>query len=136
MLSFHENARAGLTNGFAVTPGNWQEYMGISVSGAQTFAMEIRFDDPVYINSIESHYYQDSSSGIALPESVVYEYLVRSRPNDNIYVYHAFGDEQRLGSGSQITSTARRTMAILADGVRITVQPGGTWTFLDEIWVE
>ena len=135
-LTFHEQANAGLTDGFAVETDNWQAYKGVNVSGAQTFTMEIRFDDPVDISSIKSHYYQDSPSEIVWPKSVAYEYLVRSGPDDDIYNYYSFGNENRLNSGSQTASTAQRAQAVTADGVRITVQIGGSWTFLDEIWVE
>ena len=134
-LIFNAYANAGMTNGFAADPYNWAEYKGISLQGADTFAIEIRFDDPTIINSITSNYYADTGAGIALPQSVTYEYFVRSGPNDNIYTYHPFGGEQRSGSGAPVASTAQRTSAVIADGIRITVQTGGEWTFLNDIRV-
>jgi hypothetical protein len=135
-LTFNQYANAGLTDGFALYPDNWNEYKGIRLQNAKTFTMEIRFDDPVSISSITSHYYKDASAGINLPQSVNYEYLVRAAPNTSIFKYYIFAFEKRSGFGPQITSAANRNAAVMADGIRITVQPTGEWTFIDEIWVK
>ena len=98
--------------------------------------MEIRFDDPIVISKISSHYYQDSGSGIALAKSVKYEYLVRSGSQDEVFTYTDIGSGAPSGTDALVLSSASAASRVQADGVRITVTPGGEWTFLDDIWVQ
>lgn len=133
-LAYNAYAGAGLTDGFAEST-NWNQFCGISSTGQQPFTLEIRFDDPLTIRSVSSHYYQDASSGIALPEQVVYEYLIRSGEQDQIFSYTEFARQTPSGSGTTVLSSADLPSSVEADGIRITITPGGEWTFLDDILV-
>ncbi len=132
-LVMNPYANAGLTDGLASGTG-WDQFKGIS-SGEQSFTMEIRFDDPTVITSISSHYYQDGSAGIALPQQVVYEYMVRSGNQEQILTYTEIGRQTPTGSESTFLSTISLSQPVQVDGIRITVTPGGEWTFLDDIWI-
>lgn len=133
-LAYNAYADAELTDGFAKST-NRNQFRGISSTGQQPFTLEIRFDDPLTIRSVSSHYYQDASSGIALPEQVVYEYLIRSGDQDQIFSYTEFARQTPSGSGTTVLSSADLPSSAEADGIRITVTPGGEWTFLDDILV-
>ncbi len=134
-LTFSAYASAGLTDGFASST-DWSQFKGISSPNQERFTMEIRFDDPIVISKISSHYYQDSGSGIALPKSVKYEYLVRSGSQDEVFTYTDIGSGAPSGTDALVLSSASAASRVQADGVRITVTPGGEWTFLDDIWVQ
>ena len=117
-ISLNAYANAGLTDGFADST-NWGQFKGISSSN-QPFTMEIRFDDPLAIHSVSSHYYQDSSSGIALPQQVKVEYLVRSGDQEQILTYTEMGSQVPSGTEALVLSTVSVSDPITADGIRIT----------------
>lgn len=133
---FNQYAQAGLTDGFAVEKDNWSEYKGISTENASPFFMEILFDDPIRIRRITSHYYEDADAGISLPESVNYEYLVRSGKNGEALTYMPIGTDVFQDAEGITTSSAVMEDPVMADGVRLTVFPKGKWTFIDDIYVE
>ncbi len=135
-LSFHDYAQAGLTDGFAVDPDNWSEYKGISTENITPFFMEILFDDPISIQRITSNYYEDVDVDISLPDSVKYEYLVRSGDNDERFTYIFCGMDEFRDAKGITASSATIALPAMADGIRITVYPGGKWTFIDDICVE
>ena len=128
-LTVNEYAKAGLTDGFAREEGKWEEYRGIRSEGRKPFTMEIRFDDPVRIGRISSNYYAESKAHIMLPEKVRYEYISQT----NYVNFYTDTFTQREGVTKSETAPAG---PVTADGIRITVFPGGSWTFLDDIRVE
>lgn len=135
-LRFHDYAQAGLTDGFAAVPDNWSEYKGISTENILPFFMEILFDDPIEIQHITSNYYEDINAGIILPRLIKYEYLIRSGDNDEVFTYREFYIDKLQESKGITSSSAVMAAPVMADGVRITVFPGGKWTFIDDIFVE
>lgn len=135
-LRFNATANAGLTDGAAADPDDWHEYRGIGIDGGETFVMQILFDDTIHISRVSSNYYEDLSSAVVLPVSVKYEYLLRSGENDEIFTYTQFYEEPFADAKGITASVAVLDAPTQADGIRITVSPGGEWTFLDDVLVK
>lgn len=132
-LIFNPYANAGLTDGLAGDSRDWSLYKGISSPGNQPFVLEIRFDDPTVLSRITIGFLEDSSAAIALPGQVTFEYLVRSGGQDQILTYTTLATVAPSGSGT-VVSSAALPEACAVDGIRITIIPGGEWTFIDDIW--
>lgn len=64
---------------------------------------------------------------------MTYEYLVRSGGQDQIFTYTALTTVVPSGAGT-VVSSAALPEARAVDGIRITIIPGGEWTFIDDIW--
>lgn len=133
-VTFHDQAKAQLTDGFAAS-GNWDQFRGIRTNGGP-FTLEIRFDDPVSISRVASQYYQNATFGIALPYQVRYQYLVRSGSYDEQFTYRDIMIDRPSGNNSILRSQAALKTPIKADGIRITVTPSSEWTFLDDIYID
>ncbi len=133
-LIFNPYANAGLTDGLAGDSRDWGLYKGISSPGNQPFVLEIRFDDPILLSGITTGFLEEGSAGIALPGQVTYEYMVRSGSQDQILTYTTLSTVVPSGSGT-VASSAAPAVPCTADGIRITITPGGEWTFIDDIWV-
>ena len=133
---FNKYATAGLTDGFAADSDNWSEYKGILTPDSSPFYMEILFDDPTNLSKVTSHYYEDPASSIYFPESVKFEYLVRSGENDDIFTYFPFDTDTVIKESSVAILSAETEAPVTADGVRITVYQSGKWTFIDDIFIE
>lgn len=135
-LTLNRFAQSGLTDGFAVDSDDWVGYRGIGSPEREAFTMEIRFDDPVEIRQIESHYLAAPDADIGLPEKVEYEYFIRAGKNDDILTYTSFYVDTFPDAEKITGSIAALATPTVVDGIRITVFPGCEWTFMDEIWVE
>lgn len=135
-VRIHPVANAGLTDGFASDPDDWRAYLGVSTENGAPFTMELRFDDPVTIKSVGSHYLEEPTAAVALPTRVQYEYLVRSGEHDEVFTYTVFDTDDFENADGITLSLAQLDEPVAADGIRVKVFPDGEWTFIDELMVE